>query len=81
MDGEVNPDPVRFDIDRSDRKHLAFSTGPHTCVGNMLARLEMRIIVEEWFRRIPAFAMAPGSHAHWHTGGVFAISDFEIMWG
>lgn len=81
MDGEVNPDPVRFDIDRSDRKHLAFSTGPHTCVGNMLARLEMRIIVEEWFRRIPAFAMAPDSHAHWHTGGVFAISDFEIMWG
>jgi len=80
MDERANADPVRFDIDRPARKHVAFSTGPHTCVGNILARLEMRIITEEWIRRIPRFALAGNSQTHWHTGGVFAISGFEIVW-
>lgn len=80
MDERVNADPLTFDIDRKDRQHVAFSTGPHICVGNILARTEMRVLAEEWFRRIPAFRLTPGSHAHWHTGGVFAISGFEIEW-
>jgi cytochrome P450 len=80
MDERANADPVKFDIDRKDRQHVAFSTGPHTCVGNILARMEMRIITEEWFKRISRFRLANGSQAHWHTGGVFAISGFEIEW-
>jgi cytochrome P450 len=79
MDDRANADPERFDIDRADRRHVAFSTGPHTCLGNFLARAEMRILVEEWFARIPAFRAAP-SQPHWHTGGVFALFDVELEW-
>ncbi len=53
-DERVFPDPDRFDIGR-DRKntHLAFGSGIHTCVGNVLARLEGRVVFEELLKRIP----------------------------
>ena len=53
-DERAFPDPDRFDIKR-DRKtaHLTFGTGIHTCIGNVLARLEGRVVYEELLKRIP----------------------------
>ncbi|WP_157220697.1 cytochrome P450 [Flavisphingomonas formosensis] len=80
MDGRRNPEPQKFDIDRQDRAHVAFSTGPHTCVGNFLARAEMRVLAEEWIRRIPRFRIKPGTEAKWRMGGVMALSDVFLEW-
>jgi cytochrome P450 len=80
MDERKNPEPERFDIDRKDRSHIAFSTGPHTCVGNYLARLEMRVLTEEWLKRIPSFRRKPGTEPHWRAGGVAALSDLHLEW-
>ncbi|MGL4566171.1 MAG: cytochrome P450, partial [Halioglobus sp.] len=47
------PDGERFDIHRDRAPHLTFGSGIHTCPGNVLARLEGRIVLEEMLRRFP----------------------------
>jgi len=55
-DDRAFPDPDRFDIHRERRSpHLAFGYGIHTCIGNVLARLEGRVVYEELLNRIPAW--------------------------
>lgn len=80
MDPLRNSAPEKFDIDREDRGHVAFSTGAHTCLGNFLARAEMRIMTEEWMRRIPHFRLKAGTEPKWRTGGVAALNDVFIEW-
>jgi cholest-4-en-3-one 26-monooxygenase len=47
------PTAMSFDITRSPNEHLAFGGGQHFCLGSSLAKLEMRILFEEVFRRLP----------------------------
>ena len=65
--GAVNRDPSVFenpdvvDLDRPNlREHFAFGRGIHFCVGARLARLEARVILEEWLARTRAFGLDPG---------------------
>lgn len=52
-DESVFPDPYRFDVTRENIDHVTFGKGsPHFCLGNALARLEMRIMFEELLPRI-----------------------------
>ncbi len=52
-DPAVFDDPYRFDITRDAREHMAFGKGgPHLCLGNQLARMEIRIMFEEILRRV-----------------------------
>jgi cytochrome P450 len=51
------PDPDRLDLTRAPQRHVAFGEGIHHCLGAPLARLEARIAFEEFFRRIPAYAV------------------------
>ncbi len=60
-DEEVFPDGERMAIDRENaRDHLSFGHGPHFCLGAPLARLEMKIILEELTRRLPGLRLADG---------------------
>ena len=60
------PDEVR--IDREHNRHLAFGTGVHRCAGSNLARMELRVAIEEWLTRFPGFRLADDAHVEW-TGG------------
>jgi cholest-4-en-3-one 26-monooxygenase len=54
-DDEVFEDPYRFDIDRSPNDHVVFGRmSPHLCLGSHLARLEIRVLLEELLPRISA---------------------------
>jgi cytochrome P450 len=46
-DERVFPDPDRFDLDRDNSKLISFGRGPHHCLGAALARLEMKVALEE----------------------------------
>ncbi len=51
-DEAVFTNPFTFDIRRSQNHHLSFGNGPHMCVGAPLARLTMRVMLEEMTRRV-----------------------------
>jgi hypothetical protein len=68
-DEEVFPDPHRFDIRRANaRKQLTFGNGVHFCLGAPLARLEMKIVFEEFGKRFPKMRLVqPDTAKHLHT--------------
>ena len=57
-DEAVFEDPDTFDITRSPNPHMAFGFGAHFCLGNQLARLELRVMVERVLARLPDLRLA-----------------------
>ena len=51
-DEAVFDDPFQFRVDRTPNKHVAFGYGAHICLGQHLARMEMRVLWEELFARL-----------------------------
>ena len=72
----ANRDPEAFDradevlLDRSNNRHVAFGVGIHRCAGSNLARMELRVAIEEWLRRIPSFGLADEANVTWAGGQV-----------
>jgi cytochrome P450 len=65
LDEREFPDPLRCDIRRPIRRHLAFGQGVHFCLGAQLARAEARIAFEELLARIPEYEVQ--GEPHWQT--------------
>ena len=57
-DAAVFAEPFRFDVARTPNEHVAFGIGAHFCLGANLARLELRVLVEEVLQRMPDLALA-----------------------
>ena len=74
------PDPATVDFQRKDVRHAAFGQGKHRCIGAMLARLEMRIFIEEWLRRIPDFGLADGELPVLERGMVNSMRKLKLSW-
>ncbi|MET0132738.1 MAG: cytochrome P450 [Kibdelosporangium sp.] len=51
-------DPDEFNIERGARHHVAFGFGPHQCLGQNLARMELQIVFDTLFRRVPTLELA-----------------------
>ena len=70
--GTANRDPERYpdadDIHRTRNNHFTFGRGPHRCLGSHLARLELRLIIEEWNRRIPTYSVLREPTLGWPCG-------------
>jgi cytochrome P450 len=62
-DPAVFENPDLFELDRANRRHVAFAQGPHVCVGLHLARLEARAALAELLDRLPNLRLDPGSAA------------------
>jgi cytochrome P450 len=72
----ANRDPAQFDragevvIDREVNRHAAFGLGIHRCVGSHLARMELRVALEIWLDRIPAFSLEDPAAVRWASGQI-----------
>lgn len=72
-DPKVFKKPNEVIFDRPENRHLTFSVGPHRCLGSHTARMEIRVMLEEIFRRIPDFQLI-------EEGLVFA-PDVAVIYG
>jgi cytochrome P450 len=69
-DPAVFPDADQVRIDRIENRHAAFGLGIHRCLGSNLARMELRVALEEWMRRYPDFELADAAGVTWSAGQV-----------
>jgi cytochrome P450 len=80
----ANRDPVAFKdadqfiIDRAENRHVAFGLGIHRCAGSNLARLEMRVAIEEFIKRYPRFELADADAVTWAPGQIRGPRNLPI---
>lgn len=84
MLGAANIDPGEFphadivDLERAGNRHIAFGGGVHRCLGSHLARLEMRVALEELHRRLPDYAVKEGE-TPLYTMGIRAVEYLPLV--
>jgi cytochrome P450 len=80
-DPSVFPDADKVVLDRKNNPHAAFGLGIHRCVGSNLARMEMKVALEEWLKRIPDFRLDPAGRVAWSEGTVRGPRQLPILFG
>jgi cytochrome P450 len=81
----ANRDPAAFEdadrvvLDRALNRHVAFGSGIHRCAGSNLARMELRVALEEWLRRIPEFHLADDAEVTWAGGQVRGPRSLPVV--
>ena len=78
LDPEAISDPLTVDPERADVRHVSFASGFHRCLGSHLARLELRIALEELHRRIPDYRITPGAEPIYINYGVRAAIQLPL---
>ncbi|MBO1901329.1 cytochrome P450 [Leucobacter weissii] len=80
-DPDVFPDPDRIDFTRGARNHVAFGFGPHQCLGQNVARLELVIVLEKLFARLPDLRLtAEVSELPFKEYSNFGIHELPVAW-
>jgi cytochrome P450 len=81
-DPEVFANADELDLGRGARNHLAFGFGPHQCLGQHLARLELQIVIDTLFRRIPELrpAVPVEELSFKDESTVYGIREFPVTW-
>ncbi len=65
---EFGVDAGDFDLGRDANRHFAFGGGPHRCLGSHLARLELKVALEELHKRLPHYTVADGAELRYSPG-------------
>jgi len=80
VDDTVTQCPFKVDLDRKGSQHMAFGWGPHHCIGSHLARVEIRIFLEEWIKRIPSFRVREGANFVVGGGQTWTVDNLPLLW-
>lgn len=85
MIGSANTDERAWDrsdevdFERAVNKHIAFGGGAHRCLGSHLARMELRVALEEWHAAVPEYALAEGIELR-YSQGLRSVENLELVW-
>ena len=79
MDESHFDDPDKVDFERERNRHLAFGGGAHRCLGSHLARMELRVAMEEWHQRIPNYEIKPGETPT-YSAGIREVQYLPLVW-
>ncbi len=85
MLGSANTDerswerPHEVDFERAVNKHIAFGGGAHRCLGSHLARMELRVALEEWHAAVPEYSLVPGIELR-YSQGLRSVDNLELVW-
>lgn len=79
-DPAVFPDADRVVIDRAENRHIAFGTGIHRCLGAAIARLELKIAIEEWLSVIPEFELVDPDSVTYSTGHIWGPRRVDVSY-
>jgi cytochrome P450 len=81
-DPDVFAEPEHLDVERGARHHIAFGYGPHQCLGQNLARLELQIVFDTLFRRIPGLRLAvPVDDVKFKTdANIYGVYELPVTW-
>jgi cytochrome P450 len=80
-DPEVFERPDEVILDRARNRHIAFGAGIHRCAGSNLARMELRVAIEEWLRAVPEFSLEEGTTVTWAGGQVRGPRSLPVVFG
>jgi cytochrome P450 len=78
----ANRDPLKFEdpdtfiVDREENRHAAFGLGIHRCLGSNLARLELKVAIEEFIKRFPKFELA--GDVRWSVGQIRGPRELPV---
>jgi len=84
--GAANTDPAEFadpelvDFTRNPNRHRAFGGGPHRCLGSHLARMELRVALREFHRRIADYEIKPGTQLT-YTAALRSVEALPLVFG
>jgi len=81
-DGEMFENPETFDIDRKNaRQHLSFGFGIHYCIGNLLAKLQTRVALEQLIEKLPSLKLAKDVEVHFGDNLSFRVPEaVPVTW-
>jgi cytochrome P450 len=76
------PDPDTFDVSRDASGHIAFAFGVHQCLGQQLARIELRVGLSALFRRFPALRLAvpPEQVPLRENMIIYGVHELPVTW-
>ncbi len=83
----ANRDPAAFEdadqvrLDRESNRHAAFGLGIHRCLGSNLARMELKVALQEWMARYPDFELADPGAVTWSGGQVRGPRSLPVRIG
>lgn len=80
LDPRVYDNALDVDFTRKSNAKTTFGAGPHVCPGSMLARAEIKVLLEEWLKRIPDFEVAPNDPPRVRTGVNGSMEYLRLVW-
>ncbi|CAB3722352.1 cytochrome P450 [Paraburkholderia rhynchosiae] len=80
LDDRKFNDPLTVDFSRPTPIHSTFGNGAHRCPGSFLARVELKVFLQEWLKRIPDFRVKAGEKAGVHGGVNGTLYHLPLEW-
>lgn len=80
LDSNIARCPMDVDLSRENVRHFTFGHGIHSCPGSHLARMELKVTIEEWLRAVPEFGIAHEADIRHQSGIVGAVESLPLHW-